>query len=176
MCSSDLPAEGRPELAVRERGLSDLRSISLVHGDARLVVHGPDLAQRNAHAAQPGTLFTRDANDYAARAQVRTAAVPRYSETRSTTRFAVCLEGSRHGCVRWYGGRRHYSGWCWAVTASGCVVYESRLELARIVLVDRDPDVVAMVARPVWLAELDDSRVIQTQAVVPGSRRCRSRA
>ena len=76
----------------------------------------------------------------------------------------------------WYRGRRHCSGWYWAVTTSGHVVYESRLELARIVLVDRDPDVVAMAAQPVWLAELDDSRVIQSEVVVPGSRRCRSRA
>jgi hypothetical protein len=77
---------------------------------------------------------------------------------------------------RWYRGMRHYSGWYWAVTTSGHVVYESRLELARIVLADRDPVVVAMAAQPVWLAELDDSRVIQSQVVVPGSRRCRSRA
>ena len=77
---------------------------------------------------------------------------------------------------RWYRGRRHYPGWYWAVTTSGHVVYESRLELARILLADRDPDVVAMAAQPVWLAELDDSRVIQSQVVVPGSRRCRSRA
>jgi hypothetical protein len=40
------------------------------------------------------------------------------------------------------------------------VVYGSRLELARIVPADRDPDVVAMAAQPVWPAELDDSRVI----------------
>ena len=77
---------------------------------------------------------------------------------------------------RWYRGRRHYSGWYWAVTTSGHVVYESRLELARMVLADRDPDVVARAAQPVWPAELDDSRVIQSQVVAPGSRRCRSRA
>ena len=37
-------------------------------------------------------------------------------------------------------------------------------------------EVVPMTAQPVWLAESDDSRVIQSQVVVPGSRRCRSRA
>jgi hypothetical protein len=42
---------------------------------------------------------------------------------------------------RRYRGRRHYSGWCWAVTTGGHVVYESRLELARILLADNDPEV-----------------------------------
>jgi hypothetical protein len=37
---------------------------------------------------------------------------------------------------RWYRGRRHYSGWFWAATTGGHVVYESRLELARILLAD----------------------------------------
>jgi hypothetical protein len=60
---------------------------------------------------------------------------------------------------RWYRGRRHYSGWYWAVTTGGHVVYESRLELARIVLADRDPDVVAIAAQPVWLAGIDGGRV-----------------
>lgn len=60
---------------------------------------------------------------------------------------------------RWYRGRRHYSGWYWAVTTGGHVVYESRLELARILLADRDPDVVAMAAQPVLLAGMDDGRV-----------------
>ena len=60
---------------------------------------------------------------------------------------------------RWYRGRRHYSGWYWAATISGHVVYESRLELARILLADRDPGVVAIAAQPVWLAGLDDGRV-----------------
>ncbi|MBS2963439.1 TnsA-like heteromeric transposase endonuclease subunit [Actinocrinis puniceicyclus] len=60
---------------------------------------------------------------------------------------------------RWYRGRRHYSGWYWAATTAGHVVYESRLELARIMLADRDPDVVAMAAQPVWLAGMDDGRV-----------------
>jgi hypothetical protein len=31
-------------------------------------------------------------------------------------------------------GRKHYSGWYWSVTTGGHVVYESRLELARVLL------------------------------------------
>jgi hypothetical protein len=60
---------------------------------------------------------------------------------------------------RWYRGRRHYSGWYWAVSTGGHVVYESRLELARIVLADRDPDVAVFAAQPVWLAGIDEGRV-----------------
>ena len=33
---------------------------------------------------------------------------------------------------RWYRGRMHYSGWYWSSITNGLVVYESRLELARI--------------------------------------------
>src|SRR5262245_54677729 len=39
---------------------------------------------------------------------------------------------------RSYRGRRHYSGWYWSATTGGHVVYESRLELARILLADQD--------------------------------------
>jgi hypothetical protein len=44
---------------------------------------------------------------------------------------------------RWYKGRRHYSGWYWCATGQRLVVYESRLELARIMLADFDPAVTA---------------------------------
>jgi hypothetical protein len=49
---------------------------------------------------------------------------------------------------RWYRGRRHYSGWYWSATTGGHVVYESRLELARLLLADHDPEVVAIAAQP----------------------------
>src|ERR1700733_9786128 len=41
---------------------------------------------------------------------------------------------------RWYKGRQHYSGWYWSSTMHRLVVYESRLELARIMLADFDPE------------------------------------
>jgi hypothetical protein len=44
---------------------------------------------------------------------------------------------------RWYKGRRHYSGWYWCATGQRLVAYESRLELARIMLADFDPAVTA---------------------------------
>jgi hypothetical protein len=44
--------------------------------------------------------------------------------------------------------QRHYSGWYWSSTTGGHVVYESRLELARLLLADADRDVVAIAAQP----------------------------
>jgi len=60
---------------------------------------------------------------------------------------------------RWYKGRRHYSGWYWSSTMAGLVAYESRLELARIMLADFDPGVTAIAAQPFQLTGPDGSRV-----------------
>jgi hypothetical protein len=56
---------------------------------------------------------------------------------------------------RWYKGRRHYSGWYWSVTTRRMVAYESRLELARIMLADFDPSVVSIAAQPFQLSGPD---------------------
>ncbi len=60
---------------------------------------------------------------------------------------------------RWYRGRRHYSGWYWSATLSRLVAYESRLELARILLADFDPSVVGIAAQPFQLVGQDGDRV-----------------
>ncbi|MCC3318317.1 TnsA-like heteromeric transposase endonuclease subunit [Nocardia africana] len=60
---------------------------------------------------------------------------------------------------RWWKGKRHYSGWYWSSTTGGHVVYESRLELARILLADQDRDVVAIAAQPFLLEGVDGDRV-----------------
>jgi hypothetical protein len=54
--------------------------------------------------------------------------------------------------VRSHRGQRHLPGWYWSSTTGGHVVYESRLELARLLLADADPDVVGIAAQPflVW--------------------------
>lgn len=49
---------------------------------------------------------------------------------------------------RWHQGQRHYSGWYWSATTGSHVVYESRLELARLLLADFDLSVVAIAAQP----------------------------
>jgi hypothetical protein len=52
---------------------------------------------------------------------------------------------------RWYYGQRHYSGSYWASTMSAHVTYESRLELARLLMADFDKSVNHIVAQPFML-------------------------
>ncbi|HOB49690.1 MAG TPA: TnsA-like heteromeric transposase endonuclease subunit [Mycobacterium sp.] len=49
---------------------------------------------------------------------------------------------------RWYRGQKHYSGSYWSTTESGHVVYESLLELSRLLLADFDPAVRQIRAQP----------------------------
>jgi hypothetical protein len=49
---------------------------------------------------------------------------------------------------RWYFGQRHYSGLYWSSTVTSHVIYESRLELARLLFADFDPGVSGIVAQP----------------------------
>lgn len=44
--------------------------------------------------------------------------------------------------------QRHYWGWYWSSTTGDHVIYESRLELARLLLADADPDIVGIAAQP----------------------------
>jgi hypothetical protein len=60
---------------------------------------------------------------------------------------------------RWYRGRKHYSGWYWSSTLERLVVYESRLELARIMLADFAPEVIAIAAQPFRLIGADGERI-----------------
>jgi hypothetical protein len=59
---------------------------------------------------------------------------------------------------RSYKGRRHYSGWYWSSTMGRLVAYESRLELARLMLADQDRDAAAIAAQPFLLAGPDRNR------------------
>jgi hypothetical protein len=59
---------------------------------------------------------------------------------------------------RWHHGQRHFSGTYWASTERDHVIYESRLELARLVFADFDASVSRIVAQPFLLtAQLKDS-------------------
>lgn len=49
---------------------------------------------------------------------------------------------------RWYFGQRHYSGTYWSATERDHVIYESRLELANLLLADFDSSVHHIVAQP----------------------------
>ncbi|MEN8653815.1 TnsA-like heteromeric transposase endonuclease subunit [Streptomyces sp. 21So2-11] len=59
---------------------------------------------------------------------------------------------------RWYKGRRHYSGWYHSATGDRLVAYESRLELARILLADFARDVVGIAAQPFQVVGDDGGR------------------
>jgi len=57
---------------------------------------------------------------------------------------------------RWYYGQRHYSGTYWSATQQAHVIYESRLELTRLLFADFDRSVKCIVAQPFLLrAEVD---------------------
>ncbi|MEU0877498.1 TnsA-like heteromeric transposase endonuclease subunit [Lentzea sp. NPDC005914] len=57
---------------------------------------------------------------------------------------------------RWRRGQRHYSGTFWSATADNHVIYESRLELARLLFADFDLSVYRISAQPFLLrAEVD---------------------
>ncbi|WP_162824261.1 TnsA-like heteromeric transposase endonuclease subunit [Peterkaempfera bronchialis] len=45
-------------------------------------------------------------------------------------------------------GQKHHSGNYWCATMGAHVLYESRLELARLMMADFDPQVVAIAAQP----------------------------
>jgi hypothetical protein len=53
---------------------------------------------------------------------------------------------------RWHFGQRHYSGTYWSATERDHVIYESRLELANLLLADFDPTVHHIVAQPFSLS------------------------
>lgn len=57
---------------------------------------------------------------------------------------------------RWRAGQKHYSGTYWSATESRHIVYESRLELARLLFADFDRAVHRICAQPFLLAKLSD--------------------
>lgn len=64
---------------------------------------------------------------------------------------AALAAGRPWRAFRWHHGQAHFSGWYWAATTCRHVVYESRLELARLLLADFDPSVAAIAAQPFYL-------------------------
>ncbi|MFJ8017733.1 hypothetical protein [Streptomyces sp. NPDC096339] len=66
---------------------------------------------------------------------------------------------------RWYRGRKHYSGRYHVSTTGRLVAYESRLELARILIADFTHDVVGIAARPFQLVGTDGDRIRRTSSV-----------
>ncbi|TWS17663.1 TnsA-like heteromeric transposase endonuclease subunit [Tsukamurella asaccharolytica] len=81
-----------------------------------------------------------------------------------TTDFATASSVELNGAdpwrtFRWYYGQKHYSGWYWASTTQRLVIYESRLELANLLLADFDADVRGIAAQPFRLTTEVDGKV-----------------
>lgn len=60
---------------------------------------------------------------------------------------------------RWYLGQQHYSGSYWSTTESKHVIYESRLELSRLLMADFDPRVKTIRAQPFLMRALVGGKV-----------------
>ena len=69
---------------------------------------------------------------------------------RDVSSEAIC-RAQPYRTFRWYLGQRHYSGSYWSSTESVHVIYESRLELARLLMADFDRSVTRIVAQPFLL-------------------------
>jgi hypothetical protein len=74
-------------------------------------------------------------------------------------RAEVLTAGRPWRVFRWHRGQAHYSGWHRSATMGRHVVYESRLELARLLLADFDGQVAAIAAQPFLVtAPAEDGR------------------
>ena len=77
---------------------------------------------------------------------------PAAGEERSSSAGKVSIEAlllaAPWRTFRWYFGQRHYSGTYWSSTQGDHVIYESRLELANLLLADFDSQVRQIVAQP----------------------------
>ncbi len=62
---------------------------------------------------------------------------------------------------RWRHGQKHYSGAYWSATERAHVIYESRLELARLLFADFDPAsaVTRIILRPLLIRAVIDWRM-----------------
>src|SRR6266702_3261485 len=60
---------------------------------------------------------------------------------------------------RWYKGQRHYSGVYWSATMRDHVVYESRLELSRLIFADFDSAAQRILAQPFLLKAQVDGKI-----------------
>ena len=59
---------------------------------------------------------------------------------------------------RWRHGQKHYSGTYWLATERAHVIYESRLELARLLFADFDPSVTRIIAQPFMIRAFIENR------------------
>jgi hypothetical protein len=60
---------------------------------------------------------------------------------------------------RWFKGQRHYAGIDWCATTCDHVIYESRLELSRLIFADFDHSVLRILAQPFLLKAVVDGKI-----------------
>ena len=94
-----------------------------------------------------------------ARASFRDAGGRQSTADLALVRVEQLVAGRPWRVFRWRQGQAHYSGWYWSATTGGHVVYESRLELARLLLADFDPQVTAIAAQPFLVTAPSGGRV-----------------
>lgn len=71
------------------------------------------------------------------------------------------VQGKPWRTFPWYLGQRNYSGLYWCATERAHVGYESRLELARLMVADFDPTVKRIASQPFWLNAVIDGRLLR---------------
>lgn len=71
----------------------------------------------------------------------------------------MVLSGVPWRTIRSHRGQRHFPGLYWSSTTGGHVVYESRLELARLLLADADREIVGIAAQPFLVSDKERRHV-----------------
>jgi hypothetical protein len=69
------------------------------------------------------------------------------------------LSGVPWRAIRSHRGQRHFPGLYWSSTTGGHVVYESRLELARLLMADADREIVGIAAQPFLVSDSERRHV-----------------
>jgi hypothetical protein len=94
------------------------------------------------------TISYRCANSLSGKAS---EAMPERTEPWTLVDLDSVMSASPWRTFRWHRGQRHYSGSFWSATERDLVIYESRLELARLLFADFDRSVQRILAQPFLL-------------------------
>lgn len=76
----------------------------------------------------------------------------------STASLDLLASAAPWRTFRWYKGQKHYAGTYWSATTQSHVIYESRLELARLLFADFDSSVHGIVAQPFLLKSVMEGK------------------
>ena len=85
-------------------------------------------------------------------------ATPERTEPWTLAGLDSVMSASPWRTFRWQRGQRHYSGSFWSATERDLVIYESRLESARLLFADFDRSVQRILAQPFCCAPKSPGR------------------